>query len=170
MDFCLRDSEAEQRALQFLHIHCSNVDSYSPAPESNKQNPPDRTLDLPFFFCYKHITSLKSLLSRAPSESLLYWFQCNFAAMFDLNYWLREFPLSVFANCFELRCEPQQLMLLYYKICPCCFWQYISFFFKFEFTYEVFLAAEQIRIMFPKVMLVNHEMQALSWQAGKQAI
>ena len=36
-----------------------------------------------------------------------------------LNCWLREFPLSVFANRFELRCELKQLMLLYYKICPC---------------------------------------------------
>ena len=33
-----------------------------------------------------------------------------------LNYWLREFPLSVFANRFELRCEPKQLMLLYYIV------------------------------------------------------
>ena len=39
--------------------------------------------------------------------------------MFVLNYWLREFLLSAFASLFELRCEPKQLMLLYYKICPC---------------------------------------------------
>ena len=56
--FCLRDSEAEHRALQFLHIYCSVVNSYSSTPESNKQNLRDRTLDLPFFFRYKHITSL----------------------------------------------------------------------------------------------------------------
>ena len=50
--FCLvRVSEAEQRALQLLHIHCSNVNSYSSAPESNKQNPQDRTIDLSLFFC-----------------------------------------------------------------------------------------------------------------------
>ena len=48
--FRLRDSEAEQRALQSLHIYCSNVNSYCSAPESNKQNPPDTTIDLPFFF------------------------------------------------------------------------------------------------------------------------
>ena len=60
--FRLRDSEAEQRALQFLHIHFSNVNSYSSAPESNKQNPPKRTIDLPFFFRYKRITSLKTSL------------------------------------------------------------------------------------------------------------
>ena len=60
--FCLRDSEAEQRALQLLDIYCSNVDSYSSAPESNKQNPPDKTLDLPFFR-YNHIISHKSISS-----------------------------------------------------------------------------------------------------------
>ena len=51
-EFCLRDSEAEQRSLQFLHIYCSNLNSYCSALESNKQNPPDRTMDLPFFFRY----------------------------------------------------------------------------------------------------------------------
>ena len=66
-----------------------------------------------------HITSLRNLPSLAPSESSPYWFQGNFAVMFVLNYWLREFPLSVFANRFEFRCEPKQLNLLYYKICPC---------------------------------------------------
>ena len=39
--------------------------------------------------------------------------------MFALNYWLGEFLLSAFANRFELSCEPKQLMLLYFKICPC---------------------------------------------------
>ena len=56
--FRLRDSEAEQRALQFLHIYCSNLNSYSSASESNRQNPPDRAMDLLFFFCCKDITSL----------------------------------------------------------------------------------------------------------------
>ena len=83
--FCLGDSEAEQRALQFLNIYCLNVDSYCPAPESNKQNPPDRTKYLPLFFCYKQLTSLKNLPSPSPSESLPYWFQGNFAAMFVFN-------------------------------------------------------------------------------------
>ena len=36
-----------------------------------------------------------------------------------LNCWLRDSPLSAFANHFELRCEPKQLMLSYSKICPC---------------------------------------------------
>ena len=59
LGFCLRDSEAEQRALRFLHIYCSNVNSYSSTPESKRPNPPDSAMDLPFFFRYKHLTSLK---------------------------------------------------------------------------------------------------------------
>ena len=96
-----------------------SVNSYSSAPESSKQNPPDRSLDLPYSFHYEHINSLKNLPSPAPSESLPYWFQGYCVAMFVLNYWLSELLLSVFANRFELRCEPKHLMLLYYKICPC---------------------------------------------------
>ena len=117
--FCLFDSETEQRALQFLHICCSDVCSHSSAPESNKQNPRDRTLDLPFFCRYKRIPSLKNLSSPAPNKSLPYWFQGNFAASFVLKFCLREFLLSPFAYRFVLRCEPKRLMLLYYKICPC---------------------------------------------------
>ena len=45
--------------------------------------------------------------------------QGNFAAMFVLNYQLREFLLSAFANRFGWRCELKQMMLLYYKVCPC---------------------------------------------------
>ena len=77
--FCLRDSEAEERVLQFLYIYCSNVNSYSSAPESNRPNPPDRTMDLPFFFRYKQITYVKKVLSFVPSESLPYWFQGHFS-------------------------------------------------------------------------------------------
>ena len=80
--FCLRDSKAEQRALQFLHIYCSNRNSYSSDPESNKQNPLDTIIiDLPFFR-YKHTTSLKNVPSPAPSESLPNWYQDNSAALF----------------------------------------------------------------------------------------
>ena len=74
------------------------------ASETRKQNPLDRALDLPFFSRCKHITSLKNNPSPAPSKSLPYWFQGNRSAMFVLNYWLREFSLSAFANRFELRC------------------------------------------------------------------
>ena len=37
--FCSFDSETEQSAFQFEHIHCSDVCSHSSAPKSNKQNP-----------------------------------------------------------------------------------------------------------------------------------
>ena len=94
-EFCLRDSKVEQMALRFLHIYYSNVNSDSKAPESSKQNPPHRTLGLPFFSYYEHITCLKNLPSPAASESLPYWFQGSFAAMFVLNYWLREFFVCI---------------------------------------------------------------------------
>ena len=55
--FCVRDSEADQRALQLLHIYCSIANSYFAAPETNKKNLPDRTLDLPFFFRHVHCAS-----------------------------------------------------------------------------------------------------------------
>ena len=51
-----------------------NYNAFCSASGSNKQNPRDRTLDLPFFFHYNHITSLKNHLSLAQSESLPYWF------------------------------------------------------------------------------------------------
>ena len=127
LKFCLADfvcliqkpSREHYNFCIFLHIYCSDVRSHSSAPESNKQNPRDRTLDLSIFFRYKHIPSLKNLPSPAPNESSSYWFQGNFAASFVFNFCLRAFLLSAFANRFELRCEPKRLMLLYYKICPC---------------------------------------------------
>ena len=39
--YCIHHSEEEQRALHLLHIFCSNVNSYSSAPESKKQTMPD---------------------------------------------------------------------------------------------------------------------------------
>ena len=117
--FCLRDSEAEQRELKFLHTYCSKCKRLLLSSKSNRQNPhPHSTIDIPFFFRYKHKTSLKDVPTPASSESLPYWFQGNFAAMFALNYWLREFLLSAFANRFVLRCERKQPMLLCHKICP----------------------------------------------------
>ena len=97
-----------------------NCNALCSVSESRKQNPRDRTLDLPFFFWCKHMPSLKTLPSPAPNESSAYWFQGNFAASFVFNFCLREFLLSALVNRFELRCEPKRLMLLYYKICPCC--------------------------------------------------
>ena len=95
LEFCLVNFVyVIQRALQFLHFWYSNVNSYSSASESNKQNPPNRTIDLPFFSRDKHIISLRNVPSPAPGESLPYWFQGNFAVLFVLVYCLREFFLS----------------------------------------------------------------------------
>ena len=115
--------------ISFMYIYCSDVRSHSATPESNKQNPRDRTLDLSIFFRYKNIPFLKNLPLPAPNESLPYWFQGNFAASFVFNFCLMEFLLSAFANRFELRCEPKRLMLLYYKICPCL---HLNIFAKFR--------------------------------------
>ena len=46
--------------------------AFHSASESNKQNPRDRTLDLPFFFRYKHTTSLENQFSPAQGETLPY--------------------------------------------------------------------------------------------------
>ena len=96
--------------------------------KSRKQNPCDRTLDLPCFFCLKHITSLKTSLRPYQVRVCTSGFGTTFVTVFVLNCWLREFLLSAFANRFELRCEPKQLMLPYYKICPC--WLHVFCFFR----------------------------------------
>ena len=95
-----------------------NFNALCSVSESNKQNSRDRTLDLPFFFRYKHIPSLKNRPSPAPNESLSYWFQGNFAASFVLNFCLREFLLSAFANRFELRCDPKRLYAIVLQNLP----------------------------------------------------
>ena len=60
-------SRAEGIAVvAYLLLKCRQFPS---APESNRQNPRAGALDLPFFFRYKQITSLKNLPSPAPSES-----------------------------------------------------------------------------------------------------
>ena len=65
---------------------------------------------------YSSLCTYKHLPLPAPNESLPHWLQGNCAASFVLNFCLRKFLLSADANRFELRCEPKQLMLLYYKI------------------------------------------------------
>ena len=95
-----------------------NCNALCSVSESNKQDLRDRALDL-LIFRYKHKPSLKSLPSPASNESLPYWFHGNFAASFVLNFCLREFLLSAFANRFELRCESKRQMLLHFQICPC---------------------------------------------------
>ena len=62
---------ATPKILENYNASCS-------ATESNKPNPQERTFDLPFFFRYKHITSLKKHLSLARSERLPCWFRDNF--------------------------------------------------------------------------------------------
>ena len=47
-----------------------NVNRYSSAAKSSKQNPPDRTLDLPLFFYYKHINSPKASLHPGFTSTL----------------------------------------------------------------------------------------------------
>ena len=46
-----------------------NYNSFCSASESNKQNPQDRTLDLPVFFHYKYMTSHENHLSLAQGEN-----------------------------------------------------------------------------------------------------
>ena len=96
---------------------------YAVTPQLLNQNNKIRETELqiyPSSLVPWHITFLKNLPSPTPNESLPYWFQGNFAASSVLNFCFREFLLSAFANRFELRCEPKRLMLLYYKIYPCC--------------------------------------------------
>ena len=72
--------------------------------ESNKQNPREQTLVIPSSFVIR-TTSLRCHLLLAQGESLPYWFRSNFAAVFVLIYWLREFCLSAVVNRFEMRCQ-----------------------------------------------------------------
>ena len=65
-------------------------------------------------------SSFKSHFWNEQQASLLPGFQRNFAALFVLNYWFRQFPLSAIVNVFDFSCPGKQLMLLSYKICPFC--------------------------------------------------
>ena len=46
-------------------------------------------------------------------------FGANFAVVFVSIYWLREFLFSAVTGRFDFRCQLKELLLLYYKICPC---------------------------------------------------
>ena len=87
---------------------------------SNKQSLPDRDLDLPIFFHYKHITSLKNHISCAQGQSLSYWSRGNFCdcVCFDLPG--ERISLVCSPNHFELICQLKKLLLMCYKICPSC--------------------------------------------------
>ena len=73
------------------------------ASESNKQNTRDRTLDLPSFFLYTHITSLKNRFRLHKARVCPAGLGATFAVVFVLIYMLREFPLSAVTSRFELR-------------------------------------------------------------------
>ena len=78
--------------------------NYHTAPGSNKQSPRHRTLDLPFFIHYKHMTSPKTTFPMHKARVCPTSFGANFAEMFVLIYRLGEFPFSVIANRFESYC------------------------------------------------------------------
>ena len=59
-----------------------NCNAFCSASESNKRNPRDRTLDLRFFFRYKHIISLKNHLSLVQGENFPTGFGATFAVVF----------------------------------------------------------------------------------------
>ena len=86
---------------QFLHIYCSAMNSYSSASESNRQNPPYRTIDLPFFFRYKHLNFLKNVSSpdQARVSVRVSGQFCGYDC-FELQ--VKRISLSAFANHFEL--------------------------------------------------------------------
>ena len=48
-----------------------NYNAFCSASESNKRNPRDGTLDLPSFFLYTHITSVKIICTRQESAALV---------------------------------------------------------------------------------------------------
>ena len=63
-------------------------------------------------------------MSHAQGEWLpgvcLTGFGATFVGFFDLNYWLRESPLSVVDNHIELGCQSKATDATdVYKICPC---------------------------------------------------
>ena len=68
-------------------------------------------------FAYHHILDLTMVFLNIVSL-ILYSFHATIAAVFVLIYYLREFPSSGIINCFELRCQSKQLLLLYYKFVP----------------------------------------------------
>ena len=84
--FRLFDLETKQKASKFWHIYYLNVRSHSSAPESNKQNPQDITLDLPIYLRYKHTASLKDVPSPARNESLPYWFSGQLRGFFSFGF------------------------------------------------------------------------------------
>ena len=156
-DFDYLTQELRSNCLHLSHRYARIVMPSARLLKSRKQNPRGRTLDLPCFFCLKHIIFLRNLPSPALSASLHFWFGANFVTVFVLNYWLREFLLSAFANRIELRCEPKQLMLSCYKICPCWLHDFRFFGSSRKFK-DGFLSGRREEIMFswPDVVMSWH--------------
>ena len=68
-----------------------------------------------------HTLALTNISGIQNEQAAYMGFRANFAALFILNYWLREFLLSLISDYFELRCQSisqRQLTLLHYKIFP----------------------------------------------------
>ena len=115
---------AKDTAILVYFGHTRN--NYYSTPESNKQNPLGKLLDSSFFFRHKFMTFLKNHLSRAQRDKFHCHFQDDFSGFFVLNYWLREFPWSVIANCFELRCQSKKQMQKCCTVCPCWYCPHID--------------------------------------------
>ena len=60
------------------------------ASKSNKQNPPSRTSDLPFFLRYKNITFLKTTFLLRKARVCPTGFEATLAALVSLIYRLRK--------------------------------------------------------------------------------
>ena len=56
-DFVYLIQELRSNCLHLSNKYATIVIALCSASESRKQNPQDKTLNLPFFFCLKHITS-----------------------------------------------------------------------------------------------------------------
>ena len=95
-----------------------NYSAFCWASEVNKRIPRSGTLDLPFFFRYKHITALKNDLSLLKARVCpVVLGQLLQPVCFDLL--VERVSFVAIANRFEVRCQLKQLLLLYQKVCPC---------------------------------------------------
>ena len=66
-------------------------------------------------FRHKHVHFLKTTFHFNKARVCPFGVGATFAAVFLLIYRLREFPLSAVISIFELRCQLNQLLLLYYQ-------------------------------------------------------
>ena len=90
---CLVDSGGVVVIVSFKPKIPENYKVSCCASESNKETSRDRTLDLPSFFRYKHITSLKATFRLHKARVCPTDFRASLAAVFVWIYRLREFPI-----------------------------------------------------------------------------